>query len=64
MVYAASGVSDLMAYGSVEEDPEAFLGVANKIVAELCNAGLNASWGGTDRHPIVVDGLVWRRRRK
>jgi hypothetical protein len=54
----------LMAYGSVEEDPQAFLEVANKIVAELRNAGLNASWGGTDCHPIVVDGLVWRRRRE
>lgn len=54
----------LMAYGCVEEDPLAFLGVANKIVAELRKAGLNASWGGTDGHPIVIDGLVWRRRRK
>ena len=54
----------LLAYGSVEEDPEAFLGVANKIVGELRNNGLNASWGGTDRDPIVVDSIVWRRRRK
>jgi hypothetical protein len=54
----------LMAYGCVEEDPKAFLSVANKIVAELRKAGLNASWGGTDSHPIVVDGLVWRRRRE
>ncbi len=54
----------LMAYGCVEEDPQAFFRVANKIVAELRNSGLNASWGGTDGHPIVVDGLVWRRRRK
>jgi hypothetical protein len=54
----------LMAFGCVEEDPEAFLGVANEIVAELRKAGLNASWGGTDGHPIVVEGLVWRRRRK
>jgi hypothetical protein len=42
----------------------AFLGVANKIVAELRKVGLNASWGGTDSHPIVVEGLVWRRRMK
>jgi hypothetical protein len=54
----------LMAYGSVEEDELAFLGVANKIVAELRRAGLNASWAGTAGHPIIVDGLVWRRRRK
>jgi hypothetical protein len=33
----------LMAYGCVEEDPQAFLAVANKIVAELKNAGLDAS---------------------
>jgi hypothetical protein len=54
----------LMAYGCIEDDPEAFFGVANKIVAELRKAGLNASWGGTAGHPIVVEGLVWRRRRK
>jgi hypothetical protein len=54
----------LMAYGCVEEDPKAFLGVASKIVAELRNSGLNASWGGTESHPIVVEGIVWRRRRK
>lgn len=54
----------LLAYGSVEEDYDAFLGVANKIVCELRNNGLNASWGGTDGDPIVVDNIVWRRRRK
>lgn len=53
----------LMAYGSIEEDPEAFQRVDNKIVSELRRVGLNASWGGTPGHPIVVDGLVWRRRR-
>ena len=53
----------LMAYGCVEEDPQAFVGIANKIVAELCRAGLNASWAGTAGHPIVVEGLVWRRRK-
>jgi len=53
----------LMAYGSIEDDLQAFLGVANKIVAELRKAGLNASWGGTAGDPIVVEGLVWRRRR-
>lgn len=53
----------LMAYGCIEEDRAAFVRVANKIVAELRSVGLNASWGGTDNHPIVVDGLVWRRRR-
>jgi hypothetical protein len=54
----------LLAYGCVDDDPEALVAVANKIVAELRKAGLNASWGGTDGHPIVVEGLVWHRRRK
>ncbi|MFO0953909.1 MAG: hypothetical protein U0835_22685 [Isosphaeraceae bacterium] len=53
----------LMAYGCVEDDPEAFQRVGNKIVAELRRGGLDASWGGTAGHPIVVDGMVWRRRR-
>ncbi len=53
----------LMAYGCVEEDEAAFVRVANKVVAELRRVGLNASWGGTVSHPIVVNGLVWRRRR-
>src|SRR5262245_51595838 len=52
----------LMAYGCVEDDPEAFLGIANKIVAELRKTDLDASWGGTADHPIVVDGILWRRR--
>src|SRR5262245_14703860 len=52
----------LMAYGCVEEDPQAFLGIANKIVAELRKTDLDASWGGTADHPIVVDGILWRRR--
>jgi hypothetical protein len=54
----------LMAYGCVEDDPQAFVRVANKIVAELRKSGLNASWGGTADHAILVDGLVWRRRTK
>lgn len=53
----------LMAYGCVEDNAEALQRVANKIVTELRRAGLNASWEGTTRHPIVVDGMVWRRRR-
>jgi hypothetical protein len=53
----------LMAYGCVEEDPDAFLRVGNKIVLELRRVGLNASWSGTAAHPIVVEGIVWRRRR-
>jgi hypothetical protein len=53
----------LMACGCVEENPEAFQRVGNAVVAELRRVGLNASWGGTAGHPIVVDGIVWRRRR-
>jgi hypothetical protein len=54
----------LMAYGSLEDDPESLQRVGNRIVAELRRAGLNASWGGTAGHPIVVEGIVWRRRRQ
>jgi hypothetical protein len=53
----------LLAYGCLEEDPAALRRVADKIVTELRRGGLNASWGGTDSHPIVVDGIVWHRRR-
>ena len=54
----------LMAYGSVEEGEGLLASVANKVVTELRRVGLNASWGGTDGHPIVVDDIVWRRRRR
>jgi hypothetical protein len=54
----------LMAYGCVADDEKEFRRVANTIVAELRRAGLDASWGGTDGHPIVVEGLVWRWRRR
>lgn len=53
----------LMAYGCVEDDTEAFHWVADKIVAELHRVGLNARWQRTTEHPIVVDGIVWHRRR-
>jgi hypothetical protein len=53
----------LMAYGCVEEGEAALGRVASKVVAELRRVGLNASWKGTAYHPIVVDGIVWRRRR-
>jgi hypothetical protein len=53
----------IMAYGCVEDNEATFVRVANKIVAELCRVGLKASWGGTAYHPIVVDDIVWRRRR-
>jgi hypothetical protein len=53
----------LMAYGCVEDDVATLDRIANRIVAELGRVGLNASWGGTAYHPIVVDGIVWQRRR-
>jgi hypothetical protein len=53
----------LLAYGCVEEDEAVFTQVANKIVGELRRVGLDATWQGTDTHPIVVDGIVWQRRR-
>jgi hypothetical protein len=53
----------LMAYGCVDDDPQAFQRVTNMVVAELRRVGLNATWGGTAGHPIVVEGIVWRRRR-
>jgi hypothetical protein len=53
----------LMAYGSVEDDPEQLRRVANKVVAALNRVGLKAFWAGTTGHPIVVDDIVWRRRR-
>lgn len=53
----------LLAYGCVEEDTALFIQVANKIVAELRRVGLDANWQGTASHPIVVDGIVWQKRR-
>jgi hypothetical protein len=53
----------LMAYGCIEESPEALERVANAVVTELRRAGLNAIWGGTAGHPIRVHGFIWRRRR-
>jgi hypothetical protein len=53
----------LLAYGSVEDDEAALSSVATKVVAELRQVGLGAKWRGTCGDPIVVDKLVWRRRR-
>jgi hypothetical protein len=53
----------LMAYGCIEDDDAALVRVANKIVTELRRVGLDATWQGTARHPLVVNGIVWRRRR-
>jgi hypothetical protein len=53
----------LMAYGSVEDDPDQLCRVADKVLTELRRVGLKASWAGTTGHPIIVDDIVWRRRR-
>jgi hypothetical protein len=53
----------LLAYGAVDEGEEALAHVANRVVRALRAAGLDAKWEGSAGHPIVVDGLVWRRRR-
>jgi hypothetical protein len=54
----------LIAYGSLGERLEDMQRVASQVVAELRRVGLDASWEGTERHPIVVSGIVWRRRRE
>jgi len=52
-----------LAYGSVEENMDVFIRVAHKIVDELRRTGLDAKWQGTPSDPIVVDGIVWQKRR-
>jgi hypothetical protein len=52
----------LMAYGSVDDEPEILKQVAETVVTELQRVGLNASWGGTENHPIAVEDVVWQRR--
>jgi hypothetical protein len=47
-----------------DAEPSAAADPIRGSVAELRRAGLNASWGGTTAHPIVVEGIVWRRRRQ
>jgi hypothetical protein len=53
----------LLCYGCIEDDSKALKRVANKIVEELLRVGLKARWQGTTAHPIVVERIVWRRRR-
>ncbi|MDX2243544.1 MAG: hypothetical protein NW224_22920 [Leptolyngbyaceae cyanobacterium bins.302] len=52
----------LLAYGCIEEDEATLTRIANRIVAELHRVGLDAKWQGTASHPIVVDGIVWKKR--
>ncbi len=53
----------LLAYGSVADDEESLADVAFTIVQELLVAGLDAKWNGHANSPIVVERIVWRRRR-
>ena len=52
-----------LAFGLVTDDEASLTEVANTIVQELRKAGLDAKWKGSINSPIVVEGLVWRRRR-
>jgi hypothetical protein len=52
----------LLAYGCLEDESAALARVATKVVAELRRVGLDATWQGNAGYPIVVDGMVWRRR--
>jgi hypothetical protein len=53
----------LLAYGALDEGEEELTRVANAVVAELRRAGLDARWEGDPCCPIIVEGIVWRRRR-
>jgi hypothetical protein len=53
----------LLAYGSVFDEDGSLARVANTIVRELRQAGLDARWDGSANSPIVIEGMVWRRRR-
>ncbi len=52
-----------MAYGSVEDDEECLQRVGRAVVEELQKFGLSAEWNGEIGSPILVNDLVWRRRR-
>ena len=53
----------MMAFGSVADDWQSLEDVAYTIVQELIIAGLDAKWKGCVNSAIIVEGLVWRRRR-
>lgn len=52
-----------LAFGSIADDETLLMEVANTIVQELRKAGLDAKWKGCWNSPIVVEGIVWRKRR-
>lgn len=52
-----------LTYGCVAEDEAALIRVAQKIVAELQQAGLKVSWQGDGGYAIIVEDMVWRKRR-
>jgi hypothetical protein len=53
-----------LTYGTVEENEQALARVAERCVAELRHSGLNATWGGDSYSAILVDGIVWQKRRE
>jgi hypothetical protein len=52
----------LLFHGTVAPDPLQ-VPVGETIVHELRNTGLDAHWNGWPASPIVVDRMLWRRRR-
>jgi hypothetical protein len=52
----------LLFHGTVAPDPLQN-SVAETIVRELRNTGLDAHWEGRPGSPVIVDRMVWRKRR-
>jgi hypothetical protein len=53
----------LLVYGCIEEEEADLTRVANKIVGELRRFGLDAKWQGSAYDPIIVEGIIWQKRR-
>lgn len=52
-----------LAYGSTEEDPNAAIGVADKICQVMKSNGFSIDWNGTLDKRICLLNVQWRRRR-
>ena len=53
----------LLAYGCIEEEEADLTRVVNRIVTELRRFGLYAKWQVSAYDPIIVEGIVWQKRR-
>jgi hypothetical protein len=53
----------LLAYGCIEEEEADLTRVANRIVVELRRFGLDAKWQGSADYPIIVENIMWQKRR-